>query len=338
MTTAPQTDGIGKRINTVLAKVPVDLLCVSLVASAVFVTVLRTGSEYSWLRGVAGLVFVLILPGYALVSATFPGRPTGSVVTATTANAYSPGTTERLALSFVFSLTLLPLLAVGHGLFGITFEPVAVAGSVTFVVILFSVLATLRRFTRPLNERYRPPSISRQLHSFRRWVSAGGTADTVLSVALAVSIVLAVGTLAIGLTEPTQGGSYTSVSLVSEEEDGTAVASNYPTNFTAGEGQNLTVQVENNYETTQRYTTVVELQRVSGQGSSSLDVLDREEIQTESRKVSPNETWSYAHEIEPTMAGSELRLIYYVYQGDAPETPSEDTAEASTQLWVSVQE
>jgi hypothetical protein len=37
------------------------------------------------------------------------------------------------------------------------------------------------------------------------------------------------------------------------------------------------------------------------------------------------------------MTGEELRLTYYVYRDEVPETPSAETADGYVHLWVTVQ-
>lgn len=336
MTTAPSTDSESGRIRSLLSGVPLDLLTVVVFAALLSVVLLEADAGYSWPQALAGLVFVLVLPGYALVSAVFPGRPTGDRSRQPGAAAYSPGTGERLGLSFGFSLALLPILGVAHGLLGVPFEAATVAASVTVLVVALSLVGILRRFALTPSERYSPPSLVEYGARTRDWLAAGTVTDTVLSAALAVAVLLAVGSLAFGLTGPTQGESYTSVSLVTETDGGDYVASNYPTNFSAGESRNLTLQVENHYQEPGDYTAVVELQRVRGNGSGSVEVVERERLDTLNARVPANETWTATHQVQPSMTGSDLRLTYYVYRGDVPETPTTENADGWVHLWVTV--
>ena len=337
MTTAPSADSESGRVRSLLAGSPLDLLAVIALAALVFAVLLGCDVGYSWPRSLVGMVFVLVLPGYALVSALFPGRPTGTRSHPVSASAYSPGTIERFGLSFGFSLALLPILAVAHGLLGIPFETATVAASVTVLVVALSVVGILRRAALSPSDRYSPPSLLGYGARTRDWLAAGTATDTVLSAVLAVTVLLAVGSLAFGLTGPTQGESYTSVSLVTETSDGDYVASGYPTNFTAGEGRSLTLEVENHYEEPADYTAVVELQRVDRNGTGGVAVTERERVQTLESQVPANETWTATHQVEPSMTGEDLRLAYFVYRGDAPETPTAENAEGHVHLWVTVQ-
>ena len=337
MTTAPSTDSERGRIRSFLTGFPVDLLAVIVVTALLFAVLLGSDAGYSWPRALVGIVFVLILPGYALVAALFPGRPSGSISRSTPATAYSPGTTERLGLSFAFSLALLPIIAVAHGLFGIPFETTTVVTSVSALVVALSVVGILRRFALSPTERYSPPSLLGYGARARNWLGAGTAVDTVLSLVLVAAVVLAVGSLAFGLTGPTQGESFTSVSLVTQTESGDYVASNYPTNFSAGETANLTLKVENHHETAGDYTAVVELQRVRGNDSDSMEITERKRIKTLEAEVPANGTWTATHQVQPNMTGSNLRLTYYVYRGDVPETPTTESADGQVHLWVTVQ-
>ncbi|SFS10751.1 Uncharacterized membrane protein [Halomicrobium zhouii] len=337
MTTASSTDSEPGRIRSLLAGFPLDLLAVVVLTALVFAVLLGSDAGYSWPRALVGMVFVLVLPGYALVAALFPGRPTGTRSHPVSASAYSPGTIERFGLSFGFSLALLPILAVIHGLLGIPFETATVVTSVTVLVVALSIVGIVRRFALSPNERYSPPSLLGFGARTRDWLAAGTATDTVLSAVLVVAVLLAVGSLAFGLTGPTQGESYTSVSLVTESSDGDYVASGYPTNLTAGEAHELTLEVENRYEEPADYTAVVELQRVDRNGTDGVAVTERERLQTLASQVPANETWRATHQVEPSMTGEDLRLAYYVYRGEAPETPSAENAEGHVHLWVTVQ-
>lgn len=335
MTTAPSTDNEPGRIRSILDGFPVDLLTVIAFTVLLSVVLLRSDAGYSWPRALVGLVFVLVIPGYALVSALFPARPTGSLSRPSRAAAYSPGTAERLGLSFAFSLALLPILALVHGLSGIPFETNTVVTSVTALVVALSIVGILRRVVLPPTDRYSPPSLFEYGVRTRDWLAAGRATDTVLSAVLVVAVLLAVGSLAFGLTGPTQGESYTSVALVTETDSGEYVASNYPTNFSSGEARNLTLEVENHYQEPGDYTAVIELQRVRGE--ESVEIAERERIGTLEAEVPANETWTATHSVEPTMTGEDLRLTYYVYRGDVPETPTAENADGAVHLWVAVQ-
>jgi len=334
---APSSAAVSRRIQTTIERVGFDLVVVSVVALLTVTVLSETGFGPTWVRLLVGLPLVLVLPGYALVSALFPGRPKDSTAVAGRGPAYSPGTPERLALSFVCSLALLPLLAVGHGIVGVPFETATVLGTLTVVVVGLSAVSVVRRHSLSAAQRYDPPSLVATGGRLTAWFRAGETRDTVLSAVLGVAVVLAVGTLAFGLIAPTQGQSYTSISLVTEGDGGEFVAANYPTNFTAGEARPLTVQVENHYQSAGNYTTVVELQRVEGHGTESVDVVERERLDSVSAAIPANESWRQTHTVQPTMTGQDLRLIYYVYRGEAPATADAERAEATVHLWVTVE-
>lgn len=71
-------------------------LVIILLVSAVLVYAVLTGDE-SHVRVVLGLLFVLFLPGYALVAAMFPKKEDLDCI-------------ERLALAFGLSVVVVPIL------------------------------------------------------------------------------------------------------------------------------------------------------------------------------------------------------------------------------------
>lgn len=337
MTTTPSTEDWSRRVRSLFEGAPGDLLLVGAVTALAVPFLTGAGTGYSRAHVILGLGFVLVFPGYALVSALFPARANGKRYRPVRGTAYSPDTDERIVLSFLCSLALLPPLALAHSLLGRPFERAALLGSVTALVLVLTAVAAVRRLSLSPADRYSSPSVSAAASRVHNWIGAGGTADTALSLALTVAVLLAVGNVALGVTGPSADQSYTSVSLVTPGPGGEFVASNYPTNLTAGEDRALTLRVENRHATAAEYTTAVELQRVEGRESDSLEVVERERLRTFRTRIGANDTWSRTHTVAPTTTGSDLRLVYYVYRGEAPATPSVDDADATVHLWVTVQ-
>ena len=84
---------------------------------------------------------------------------------------------------------------------------------------------------------------------------------------------------------------------------------------------------------------VVELQRATvGTESENVTVrVDEEhELFRVRQRVADNETWHYRYTVTPTLTGERLRLVYLLYRGDAPATPSAESAYREVHLWVNV--
>jgi len=143
------------------------------------------------LRIVLGGPFVLFFPGYTMVAALFPGRENLEGL-------------ERLGLSLGLSIAILPLmgLVLDYTPWGITLLSTLLS-AVSFIVGC-SAFAYYRRGRLPLEERY---ALRLEL-DVAGWRS-GGVLDRSLTVALAVSILAALGTFLLVLAKPEVGERFT---------------------------------------------------------------------------------------------------------------------------------
>jgi uncharacterized membrane protein len=332
-------------------------------AAVVILTMLTLGSVFvpvvrgTPLRIVFGLAFVLFLPGYAIIAALFPeeGSPPNEEMidggedgdeteeTATSDGLQLPQTDrgidgiERVALSFGLSIAVVPLLGLvlNYTPWGIRLVPVAV--SVAGVTILAAIIATLRRWELPPEQRFEVP--------YREWMGAARSellepdtrADAVLNVVLALSVLLAVSSVAYAVAVPPEGEQFTELYLLTEEDDGELVADNYPAEFVEGDGEPVIVGIGNNEHETVEYTVIVQIQEVETEGNETR-VIERQQLDRFDATLNHNETVHQKHELEPTMTGEDLRVQYLLYRGDPPIEPTGDNAYRTVHLWIDVEE
>lgn len=321
---------------------PADL---AVVVGAVVATVLAVfvpGLSETPLRIVVGLPFVLFLPGYALIAALFPEAgesPTETVDDVDPAARDGNGIDgiERVALSFGLSIAVVPLvgLLLNFTPWGIRLVPIVV--SISVLTLGLTTVAAHRRRTLPPEERFAVP--------YRRWYVAGRAellepdtrGDAMLNVLLAVSVLLAVGSVGYAVGAPKEGESFTEFYLLTEGEDGDLVADDYPTEFTRGESRSLVVGIGNHEHERTNYTVLVELHRVEVENNSTT-VLEDRRLQRFQTSLGHNETWHLEHSVEPRMTGTNLRLTYLLYEGTPPADPTVDNAYRELHLWVNVTE
>lgn len=217
-----------------------DLLAVmGLTLAAVTVVLL---DPWQPLRVVLGLPFVLFLPGYALVAALFPERhrryevAKGEEAQAEETVEEGIDALERTALSLGLSIAVVPLIGLGlnYTPWGIRLVPILV--SLAAFVTLACATAEWRRRQVPDDERFR---IAFTLTG-PDWEEYS-TLDKVLTVALAVSIVFAMGALGYVLTTPRTGERFTEFYILGPG----GMATDYPTNLTANETGELILGVTN---------------------------------------------------------------------------------------------
>jgi len=337
--------------STISWTVPLDLVAIILFVVFVDALLFVTSTDVASLRAAFVLPVIVFIPGYVLVASLFPRRYTGyerwdSSGTGNDTMASSAGLQRsfrvrsidwraRLALSFGLSLSIVPLLGLilGTVTSSLTIEPV-LAGLNLFILAATGVAVT-RRNRLKKEERFRVP-YRNCLHVTRETVS-GETRrfDQFITAFLLVTVVAAAGTMGWVLLAPQSGESYTGATLLTENSDGELTASGYPTTFTQGTGEELVVRVTNNEGVETTYTVVGELQRVDT-GGDSTTITDSETVYREQETVSTNERWLTKHTVTPSMTGEDLRLAYYVYRGDTPDKPGEESAYRTLYLWVDV--
>jgi uncharacterized membrane protein len=150
-----------------------------------------------------------------------------------------------------------------------------------------------------------------------------------------VSLLLAASSVTYAVAVPKSGESFTEFYLLTENESGALVATDYPTNFTEGGNKSLVVGIGNHEHRTVSYSIVVQLQRVRMTNNSTA-VVERDLLHRFNTQLRENETWTRQHTVSPSMTGDRLRLVYLLYQGAPPAQPTTENAYRETHLWVNV--
>jgi uncharacterized membrane protein len=302
-------------------------------------------------------VFVLFAPGYAFIAALFPEAGEGPTEDGSedAIDATSEGIDgiERLTLSLGTSIAIVPLigLVLNFTPFGIRLTPIVV--SLSAFTLLVTAIGASRRWQLPVDDRFSIPYRDWGMSTRTELFEPDSRGDAVLNVFLVLSLLLAVSSVGYGVMVPTDGESFSELYLLTESDSGALVADDYPTNLTVGESESLHVGIGNHENTAVNYTIVAELQRVNvtylengtvirptANGTNvtnvTVDVLEREEIERFSPRIQSNATWVENHTIAPQMSGERLRLVYLLYKGDPPATPTAGNAYREVHLWVNV--
>ena len=329
-----------------IRRLPADLVAVIILTLLTLGVVFVPIVNETPLRVVFGLPFVLFLPGYAIIAALFPEAgepPTADENTET--DGFAPSVDrdrgidgiERVALSFGLSIAVVPLLGLVLNFtpWGIRLVPIAL--SVAGTTILATAIAAVRRWELPEEERFQVP--------YREWIEAGRTelfepdsrTDAVLNVVLALSLLLAVSSVAYAVAVPPQGEQFTEFYLLTEDDDGELVADGYPEEFVVGEGQPVVVGIGNNEHERTDYEVVAQLQTVETAGNETV-VQEREQIDSFAVTLEHDETHHDERLIVPDRTGENLRVQYLLYRDDVPEEPTVENAYRDTHLWIDVHE
>jgi uncharacterized membrane protein len=321
-----------------LPGLPADLAGVVCLTSVVVATIVLPVVNETLLRAVVAIPFALFVPGWALVAVLFPHghHETGEGRNGRTV---SDGLTlyERTALSFGTSIAVIPVVGLVLDLSPVGLAPDAVVTSLVGLVLVLVAVAVRRRRALPSEVRYSVP--------YRQWLSVARSNlfrtetswDTALTAVVAVSFLLAVGSVGFVALEPKHGAPSSEFYLLAANESGDLVAENYPQEFTVDETRSLVVGIQNNEHVSTPYTVLVRLDRVELRNNSAT-VVESERLHRFEPRLTADETWHRRHPVQPSIAGDRLRLTYLVYKGNAPADPTVGNAYRDARLWIDVRE
>lgn len=310
-----------------------DLLFV-VVWTSVTVAAVLTGLEPGALRTVLALPLVTLFPGYALLALLFPEKPGGSVGEGGSAGAAISGV-ERVALSVVVSLALVPLLAfVVNYAYGLFVRPLLLTvGGATVGVALLGYVARVRL---PVDRRHHVRAFGRVADVTTGFLSTAGRgarnvrplrpttgAHRTLNLLLVASVLVLLATAGwAAVTPPANDDPFTEFYLTTQNDSGEFVSENLPHEFSAGESRSVFVAITNKEGQRVPYTVVV--------------TLDGNELDRFSRDVGAGRTTHVEQSVTPQQTGDRLRLSFLLYRGDVPANPSPENAYRETGLWISV--
>jgi uncharacterized membrane protein len=249
------------------------------------------------LRIVLGLPFILFFPGYTLMAALFPKKT-------------DLGNVERVALSFGLSIAIVPLLGlILNYAWTIDLYPILI--SVSVFIVIASIVSWYRRQKSPPEER-----LSIRFHLNRSlWTGMQGW-DRTLSIILAASILVAIGTIAYVIITPKIGEKYTEFYILGLEGE----AKGYPTELTLGEEGRLLLGIVNR-EHDDSLTYRVEIL-----------VKDREDDKIGPLSLGHDERWEQEVSFVPWEAGDDQKVEFLLYKD------GDDEPYSSIHIWVDVRD
>ncbi|WP_262177346.1 DUF1616 domain-containing protein [Haloarcula laminariae] len=320
----------------------VDLVAIVGLVALLNLVVFRPVTGGAAVRVALGTVLVLFVPGYVLLAALFPEAgqsPTDGSVSLFDKSRpeRSIDGLERAALSFALSIALVPLLVFGLMVSRYAFAAVPVTVTLTLWTALLTPVAAVRRFRLPRGQRFRVP-VGRWFAARTRLTGAADSRfEAALNVGLVAVVVLALGTSAFAVAAPPDGERYTEFYVTTEDGEGNLSFSDYPETVTPGEPEPMWVGIENYERDRIDYSVVVQLQRRAG-GADGSAVAERETVDRFSATLGPTETRHLNRNLTVSnrLTGDDRRLVFLLYMGPVPDSPTAENAYRSVHLWVDV--
>lgn len=252
------------------------------------------------IRVTIGLIFILFLPGYSLVSFLFPEKDIEDI--------------ERIALSFGLSIAIVPLigLLLNYTPFGIRLSPVLF--SISAFNILFASMAILRR--RKSIEPFRP-QIKIEIGEMSRL-------DKILTIALLIALILSISALVYIILNPRQAESFTEFYILGSK----GKASDYPTTLFAKQQASLIIGIVNHEQRTVNYTIEIWLVNATFENNKTnvkkMLFFDRINVTLDPKPI--KESWEPQWEILYNFSIDEpgsYKMFFLLFKDLEPALPSE---------------
>ncbi|WP_227132775.1 DUF1616 domain-containing protein [Halorubellus salinus] len=156
--------------------------------------------------------------------------------------------------------------------------------------------------------------------------------ETGSQVLVAALFVLAVGSVFAVASSPTPPE--TDLFVVTQDADGSYVASDYPETMTRNESERVFVGITNEHRQS-TVTVVVLLERVQNE-TNGFEVVESEERKRMTVALRPGETRYLPYDISPSMTGDRLRVRFLLYEDSPSAQPTVERAHRDVYLWVNV--
>lgn len=247
---------------------------------------------------VLGLIYLLLIPGYALQALLFPRKNDLDNI-------------ERIALSFALSLAVLsPIALLLNWLpWGIRLWPIVISLSLFILVVTLS--ETIRRSRLPEDERFEI-NIKGNL---RKWWAGLERSYRIVYILLAIALVTASLTSLSILVLPQPADHFTEFYILGSE----GMVENYPREVIVGEPVTVTTGITNQEGSISRYRVSVML------GDQILE-------QTVPISLNDNATWEQPVEFTISKAGADQQILFIL------EREFQPSPYRSLRLWMNVKQ
>lgn len=257
-----------------------DILIVTLLAVFCMISVSMSELNGNYILIVVEYLFIIFLPGYSIMTIIFPRRNDLKII-------------ERLALSFILSIAI--TLLSGITLKYITSETILT--STIFLISMFTLFIQPVLFLRreQVSESFNS-GLTELFKSFKSSFNAKSQRNKIISIVLVIFIIFVISMTAYIIASPKEAEKYTEFYILGQD----VMASNYPTNLTAGETGNVTVGIVNHEHSTVYYEMIIKL--------------NKQTIGKKNITLSNNQTYSEPFTFVPSSYGQNQELEFVLYR------------------------
>ncbi|MBN2097975.1 MAG: DUF1616 domain-containing protein [Dehalococcoidia bacterium] len=256
------------------------VLVIVLTAVMIPLVVFTTGI----LRIILSIVFLIFLPGYALVAALFPKKD-------------SLDSVERMALSLVLSIAVVGLvgLVLVYTSWGIRACPIA--GAFSGLILACSVAALLRRRGLPKEQRFEP-----RIRLSMPRLGKETAFDKALMCALLLAVLGAIGTITYVIVVPKHVERFSEFYLLSPN----STMEDYTHEAVVGKPVGNTLGIINREHDDVAYTIEV---MIDGESVANIGPV----------QLSNGEKWEDKVSVVPTRVGSGQKVVFLLYKDKGTE-------------------
>lgn len=259
------------------------------------------------------LPLILVLPGFAIVSAIYPNVGPNSI-----------GGIERFALSIALSLAVTPMVAMAAN-YTVGVYPLPVVAGVAAIAVSMSFIAAGRRAAVPAEERAGATPFARTATMFERYfrgtrslkstspLEATSGRDVVLNLVIVATILVFAASVGFAALIPQDEG-VTETYLATTTGDSVTLVQN-ANDLSQEERDSLVAVVENEEGKPMQYSVVITSQAVT-QTEDGVTVDNENVLAEESGTLNDGDTW---HISVPRGEGD--RTVVSIYEGEPNGEP-----------------
>ncbi len=274
-----------------------------------------------------GVPLLLVFPGYVVTRLLFGAAgdgPAGRAASRFDLDQWRGPVT--VALTVGFSMVIVPVL-VRVVMATVGYSRTNVVLTVAGFVVLAGIAGEFLTAGTAAGRRSTGAALRSLPGRARSYLGGGTGTSAVTGVLLVVSVLFFLSTVGFALSGSPGGEAYTEFYLLTENESGDLVASDYPTER-VGDGEiRLAAGIGNNEGETTTYAIVAEEQRVDN-GS----VVEEREVFRTRQTVGAGENATVRHRVVTRLSGDDVRLRYFLYRGDAPADATAESAYRTVHL------